>query len=436
MARRVSWALCVAVVCSRGLSQAGRDVVLRFLDSQTGFAITPDTVLLNGARAELKPAGSAGAFTLGLVSPPARLDVAKRGYAPLRADVDASAASRPAELVLDPLEPPREFSRGFLKEFLRDDLALVVGFVSDDTTGQALPGVEVLFTHASEKVAPTQTQANGSFVLSVPWKIAERKGTDDPTILSFNKIGYQTLERQYVQLYPAHAAKYRIRLTKGEGRKTIDERQFRKGFDRSLPREDEHKIPPAPQAARPVLVLPSIRVGTDCAGRRCTGPTRTSTLETYTKNVLPAEWIPSWHPNALKAGSIAVRTFGAYFVNHPIATTYDICDNEACQVLGDETFDSTDDAVDDTRSTVLMTALRDIAASEYSEEANATRCGDGRTAECIDDPLCASTTAHGHGRGMCQNGSQRWAKGNRTQTPKDYHWILSHYYPNFTTYTP
>ena len=217
MARRVSWALCVAVVCSRGLSQAGRDVVLRFLDSQTGFAITPDTVLLNGARAELKPAGSAGAFTLGLVSPPARLDVAKRGYAPLRADVDASAASRPAELVLDPLEPPREFSRGFLKEFLRDDLALVVGFVSDDTTGQALPGVEVLFTHASEKVAPTQTQANGSFVLSVPWKIAERKGTDDPTILSFNKIGYQTLERQYVQLYPAHAAKYRIRLTKGGG---------------------------------------------------------------------------------------------------------------------------------------------------------------------------------------------------------------------------
>ncbi|MFZ8833323.1 MAG: hypothetical protein ACO2O5_03845 [Candidatus Caldipriscus sp.] len=55
-------------------------------------------------------------------------------------------------------------------------------------------------------------------------------------------------------------------------------------------------------------------------------------------------------------------------------------------------------------------------------------CGDGYSGTgsswlCILDTVCSGRACYGHGRGMCQWGSSRWA--NRGFTWK---WINEHYY--------
>jgi len=41
----------------------------------------------------------------------------------------------------------------------------------------------------------------------------------------------------------------------------------------------------------------------------------------YIRDALPNEWFPSWHPNSLQAGALAVKMFGWYHTLHP--TTLD-----------------------------------------------------------------------------------------------------------------
>jgi len=44
----------------------------------------------------------------------------------------------------------------------------------------------------------------------------------------------------------------------------------------------------------------------------------------------------------------------------------------------------------------------------------------------MSDSVCAGQAFNGHGRGMCQWGTQRWA----TNQAKDWQWITNHYYNN------
>jgi len=69
-----------------------------------------------------------------------------------------------------------------------------------------------------------------------------------------------------------------------------------------------------------------------------------------------------------------------------------------------------------------------IARSEYFAENNDCGCGNGYSGTgsswpCILDTVCRNRSCYGHGRGMCQWGSSRWA--NRGFTWK---WINEHYY--------
>jgi hypothetical protein len=79
---------------------------------------------------------------------------------------------------------------------------------------------------------------------------------------------------------------------------------------------------------------------------------------------------------------------------------------------------ATDDAVDTTTKKVIVTKGTSVVAkAEFATENNKVACDDGKagtgTTEwpCIDDAVCKGQTPKGHGRGMCQRGSQRWAKG-------------------------
>jgi hypothetical protein len=112
------------------------------------------------------------------------------------------------------------------------------------------------------------------------------------------------------------------------------------------------------------------------------------------------------------------RGYGAWHTEHPLTATYDRCDHTACEMYDSASTNSrTDAAVDATKGKVLLDQAGAIARSEYAAENNNVGCGDGKTgidqpvAPCISDVTCKGTTRNGHGRGMCQWGSQRWAIG-------------------------
>ncbi len=77
-------------------------------------------------------------------------------------------------------------------------------------------------------------------------------------------------------------------------------------------------------------------------------------IEHYTKGVVAREMPSGWHSEALKAQSVAARTYGARAITS--SGTYDICDTTSCQVYGGVAAETsnTNTAVDGTKSKVLM----------------------------------------------------------------------------------
>jgi hypothetical protein len=177
----------------------------------------------------------------------------------------------------------------------------------------------------------------------------------------------------------------------------------------------------------------TIRVGQSCSCSSC-GSVVTVSMETYTRRVLAKEWISSWNAESLKAGSIAIRSYGAWYVYHPISGSYDICNTTCCQVYSTTEYTSTNNATAATANIYLVDTAGNIPRSEYSAENNdstgADGCGNCYTSNkpndgiCLSDNVCCGTTKNGHGRGMCQWGTQRWA-ANRGM---GYAWITDHYY--------
>ncbi len=169
---------------------------------------------------------------------------------------------------------------------------------------------------------------------------------------------------------------------------------------------------------------------TSCSG--CIAIVQLS-MENYVSTGLDDEWIASWNDESLKAGAVAYRTYGAYWVNHPMNANYDIVAYPCKQHWNGTTTSSyTVNAAAATAGEVLVDGSNAIAFSEYAAETNNFGCGNGYTGcttcgapvwPCVSDAVCAGATASGHWRGMCQWGSHRWAQQGQLYT-----WILDHYY--------
>lgn len=176
----------------------------------------------------------------------------------------------------------------------------------------------------------------------------------------------------------------------------------------------------------PAAAVPSsIRVGTSCSCTRCS-VVQVMSLESYTQSGLDDEWIASWGAASLQAGAVAYRSYGAWYVRHPVAGSYDIAATTCNQVWQSDISTRTKNAAIATAGTVLIKNSA-IFRSEYSAENNNSGCGNGysgtgSTWPCISDTRCAGRKKNGHGRGMCQWGSSFWARD------KSYLWILNHYY--------
>ncbi|WP_242907633.1 SpoIID/LytB domain-containing protein [Actinomadura terrae] len=101
-------------------------------------------------------------------------------------------------------------------------------------------------------------------------------------------------------------------------------------------------------------------------------------FKTYVQNVLPNEWVPSWPAESLKAGAMAVKSFGWYWALHSTNKTsggqcFDVYDTTSSQVYKPGSAKaSTNSAVDATWGT-RMTRGGKILQAHYC--ATTTACG-------------------------------------------------------------
>ncbi len=203
--------------------------------------------------------------------------------------------------------------------------------------------------------------------------------------------------------------------------------------------------------APPLTPPASIRVGyadlactTPCCTASCSNVC-TLSLETYVRRGLDSEWIASWNTQSLRAGSIAYRSYGTWRVQNPIRAEFDICSSACCQVNDAGTSASTDAAVARTPGILLTRNGSSASSAEYSAENNSwddpndglscsnadLSCGNGNVGSpatgwpCLADAVALNRGCFGHGRGMSQWGTQRWAID---ATQRRWKWIVDHYY--------
>lgn len=449
-----------------------QQINLHFRDSNTGYAVVPQDVLFYDAESgqmvdQVAPSSITpdGAASASLPAGMYLLLTAADGYQPVYVKLFAGDAAVSKYIInLDPLEPPAELQGSFTNPLLRSDVTLISGFVVDDQSGQPLGGVEISSPATSTKTA---TDSRGYFQFYLP-------ANDITGTFRLEKPGYVSQERINIEIWPEGDWQYRIRLKPGEGSEIIndgkpgqantssnnnDEENCEDCGSQKTNSSDEAVSPNPPNSPTNITLTPALLPNTIRVGRNCPGPTSCATVEvyglqTYCKYVLPAEWFSCWGSlsngmNSLAAGSVAIRSYAVWHVYHPLTSSYDICDNTFCQFLGNAQSSNGNIAVDATARYVLVTSGNAITRSEYSAENNNSGCGDGYSGTgtswpCIYDPVCSGFPSNGHGRGLCQWGSARWANGTRilTSAPcaagvphgfgtKTWPEILAHYYPDY-----
>lgn len=248
---------------------------------------------------------------------------------------------------------------------------------------------------------------------------------------------------------PAAPGRVLRHVHRGEVERTRRHREFASPWELVWQDQQDRPAGPGAVAAERSIHDPpaSIRVGfgdANCTASCCTGSCThvcVFDLETYVRRGITHEWIASWQAHALRAGTVAYRAYGAWRVANPIRPTFDICSSACCQVNAATIHSSGSAAVARTRGLLLeRNGLR--FAAEYSAENNCLlgsmscsnsdlSCGDGYNGSpslgwpCLADPVGAGQDCFGHGRGMSQWGTQRWALAPHLRR---WPWIVNHYY--------
>lgn len=469
--------LSLIVSLALGVALAQQWVDLRVHDSVSGRALNAEVVFTEQSTGQVYQfrARTDGRLTPYLPDGDYIVHVLQEGYYPITTTLTVGDSTPPHRFYLDPLSPPQETDWRYLWAQRKPNQMIVVGFAVDEQTGQPLEGVRVrVLNHAGE----TLTDARGLFYLQFP--IHDLQGKAQPfATIALEKAGYRTLLLEKVQLWSEGDWIYRLTMQAGSG---IERRDMRSPRHREneptepceecgkqpsslapLPHDESHNEGGSdfsPAAPAPIVLPKYIKVGRNCTSRtNCPGGVEVYTIDTYCKGVITSEWYACWgnvrfgseNPPAgmesLKAGAVAVRSYGVSFVYSPINSSYDICDSTSCQVFTGNQSSNGNAAVDATTRYVLLTSAGNIARSEYSAENNNAGCGDGFSGTggswpCIADPVCTGFTTNGHGRGLCQWGSARWATGRRLSSSqsctssaplhgygtKNWQQILSHYY--------
>lgn len=319
---------------------------------------------------------------------------------------------------------------------------IVDGVVLDLLDGLPVAGAEI---RALEGVGSATTDAEGRFELSLPAGLAR---------ISLRREGYFESEHAYIRVPPGGRVVVRPRMFRVAPTDATINAYFHARERRPDPSEaprlsddgatgDVGHARTALHIALPTTIrvwrasltpalAPSSPSWTD---NSCDVAAIVEELlfEEYVKGVVPHEWFPSWDVEAHRAGAIAARS---YALSHVLSggrwACADVDDGTVTQVYRSDRAPNVSAAVDDTAG---MLVVRDgaVVRAEYSAE------NSDPTAFAVDDPTCTLEARFGHGRGMCQWGTQRWATGSCASppcdfgtfgaAPKDHVWMVAHYYP-------
>jgi hypothetical protein len=462
-------------------------VRIRFVDSATGFAVQPDVTettphdaISAGWKLRRSNVNQSGRATLSLPGGRHTISVRADGYQPMSGEFEVLPGN-PYQLQfqLDPAIVPREIQPEYVTTLHRVNETVFVGYVAEDESGEPLVDT-VVRTEPSGR--ETRTDARGYFQIYVPVQtLAE--ATNTPAKLIFAKPGFRPEVRSHLELWSEGDWVYRIQLQSGEGEYVLDERTLRRRSGYPIATREETPTPSNAESATTPAAIETALAAAAISGEGVVTQQLASTtahvriptnirvlrqdgftidyisLQTYCQRSLPSEWIASWGStgpgnsgtNCLLAGAVAIRTYAAGFVNSPDDVNYDICGTTSCQAYIHTASDSrTTAAVNATANWVMFKpgATRiGFKITEYSAENNSAGfgCGDGYTQPtggCIADPVCLGEVRFGHGRGMCQWGTARWASGRRMQNRvtgdsvtngyplQNWIWLCEHYYPD------
>jgi hypothetical protein len=397
----------------------GYTINFSITDAITGYGIRA-TLVINGTVYKTTENGFAN---VELQEGNYEISVSALGYRDLRTNLKVDKNTpREINFMLMPMEIPQPPKA-------KEGFAVWYGWVVDAETRTPISGVLVEISTPYGKFS-AKTDDKGYYQVEFPVKGSGEKPLEGK--VSFSKKGYTSYIKTGVFILEG-SQRMNAQLKKGNS-KVIEEKKHGLKEEKQYyePEEDKKKFSKPSdedyQLFAPFLAPPStIRVGRSCSCRTCSSVSIVS-LETYVQLGLDDEWIASWAAHSLRAGAIPYRSYGAWHVLNPISSSYDICDNTCCQVWDpNDSYTSTINAARYT-SGIMLENSGNIARSEYSAENNDCGCGDGysgtgSTWPCILDTVCSGNACYGHGRGMCQWGSSRWA--NRGFTWK---WINEHYY--------
>jgi hypothetical protein len=448
------FSLLLSVVAQFAIAQTNSPALqIRFLDSATGFGV-PAKISVQSANKLVQEfsANSTGRAALDLASGDYTISISSTNHLPMSTTISVGETNPHVQFALDPISQPVEIQPQTVIAAHRANATIFTGFVSSEISGQGLPGVRV---SSFPSQVETTTDARGFFQLAVPLQSDEERKIS-PAKLVFSRIGFETQERPNLDLAPFGDLVLRIEMKVASGTKIVGEKSgdvstSTTPFPQTVQTESQSgfsisSINPTNSTVRlptNIRVLLSDNVTVEYVS-----------METYVQRSLNDEWISSWGNisggiNSLKAGAVAIRSYAASYVRSPRGSTYDICATTSCQVYDSDTATVTTTAAMETAGYVVLDSNNAIARSEYSAENNSDgfSCGDGYTQPtggCLYDPVCAGEVRFGHGRGMCQWGTARWATGRKMAgrssgdtTPngfpkQDWIWIVQHYYPTLT----
>lgn len=172
------------------------------------------------------------------------------------------------------------------------------------------------------------------------------------------------------------------------------------------------------------------------------GTIATVPLEKYVENVVACETPASFHIDALKAQSVAARTYAVAKISsghnpdaHPLAP---VCDSTHCQVYspGITVSQKTKEAVKETASELLYyngklvtNALYHASSGGSTENSEDVFVSAVPYLRSVDSSYEDDYPRNGHGVGMSQQGANGMARAGY-----DYKKILSHYYSGTVVY--
>lgn len=448
-----------------GFYASAEAIEISVRDAQTGASVDAGLVAVSlsdsGSKQDVRAQVSASRQNVLLPVGRWQLTFVADGYRNLLTTFESGDQDDlPLRILLDPIVQPASMVEAARLASVNPTHGWLQGHVRLADTAAPVVGARVSAHHASAMSESVLTDADGHFVLDLgEVSNAENALPDDFELLveadghvPYTLSGLPRVAGLQQRLISIGAATPALRTNEIGAR----EQRWSSPAIVDDARQASSLEPQSAPVSGALLALPlappaTIRVG--YADAACTIPCCTNdcsnvctlSLETYVRRGLDSEWIASWNTQSLRAGSIAYRSYGAWRVANPIRAQFDICSSACCQVNDAGTSSSTDAAVARTPGILLSRDGSTVFSAEYSAENNSwddpndglscsnedLSCGNGKVGSpaagwpCLADAVALNHGCFGHGRGMSQWGTQRWAIN---VTPQRWKWIVDHYY--------